>query len=329
MDRHAHTIIKWTFCLIFLFTNGIAFGQTKKLKEIEKILKAEQAIKSSSNEFLTGRITITINRITYHNPPKNGKRRCEQEQTVITSGFYGRSNQYRVKMYMTKPSERLTCDNCPVFEGSSKFELKRDPATMKIIESKDYPLQVAVQRIKQDWVLVGKEKQYVVTAKSSANGCNEIEAINIKIKPYQPEEEGDDEQLASLVQQVPPYAIYITGGRWLKNSDRPETSGENLGWDDLAGQLISLDEPVGLGIPFQITDNPVLLQDIKGFDAFLLNPWHVYSFSGMATPSYYKDSDYEMTTTVSVNINLSADTGEVLAPLEPDDDRLAPLVPEK
>ncbi len=49
----------------------------------------------------------------------------------------------------------------------------------------------------------------------------------------------------------------------------------------------------------------------------------------MATPSYYKDSDYEMTTTVSVNINLSADTGEVLAPLEPDDDRLAPLVPEK
>ncbi|MPM74851.1 hypothetical protein SDC9_121840 [bioreactor metagenome] len=232
-------------------------------------------------------------------------------------------------MYMIKPSERLTCDNCPVFEGRSKFALKRDPATMKIIESKDYPLQVAVQSINQDWKQVGKEEQYVVTAKSSANGSNEIEAINIKIKPYQPEEEGDDEQLASLVQQVPPYAIYITGGRWLKNSDRPETSGENLGWDDLAGQLMPLDEPVGLGIPFQITDNPVLLQDIKGFDAFLLNPWHVYSFSGMATPSYYKDSDYEMTTTVSVNINLSADTGEALVPLEPDDDRLAPLVPEK
>lgn len=327
----------WTLVSIFLFTNGIAFGQMDNmLKGVVKAQKA-QKIKSSDVEFLSGRMLIEIKEVSYFNPFKNGKRRCVQKQTTIGSVFYGRINQNRVKMYLSKPAERLQCEaytHCPVFDGSSKYVLKRDPNTMKITEIKEYPLQVVSTYLEQDWKWLKEKEQYVVTASQQASGTNTLEGLNIEIKPYKPAQNTDG---ATLTPLQPAYVLWITGGRDWKLAAEPEQEGTNLRWDDAKEKLMPVNENVSLGIPYEINSperpeqdgeniyEQLLLRDVKGFDEFLLNPWRAYGISARAN-RYYKDDGSETKITISVTISLSADVE--LKPLEPvQEPELTPLEP--
>lgn len=288
-------------------------------------------------EFLEGRIYIQINEISYYNPIKNGRRRVEQKQTSITSGFYGRISTHRVQLYQSKPTERLKCESytsCPVFNGSSKFVLQRDPNTLKITESKEYPLQVSTKYLAQDFKWVKDQEKFVVTASTQASGINTLEGLNIEIKPFNPADNAEGVTLAPL---VPSYVLWITGGRDWTLADEPKQDGTNLLWDDFKEQLMPVDEPLSLGIPYEINTPEIperdgenvyqqlLWKDVKGFDAFLLNPYKAYSMSTMGS-RYYKD-DYSETK-VSITVTISLGPVIELAPLENIDDfDLAPLEP--
>ncbi len=325
--------------LIFLICKGTAFAQSSMEKMINGVAQEQkvQHIKSSNTEFLSGRITINISEITYHNPDKKGKRRCEQKNTSIATSFYGRVSQHRIKLYMNSPKRRMECESethCPVFDGSSKYVLKRDPNTMKITEIKEYPLQVTTKYIEQDWKWMKEKEQYVVCASQQTSGANTLEGLNIEIKPYKPATNSDG---ATLIPLIPTYVLWITGGRDWKQAEEPKKNGINLRWDDIKEKLMPVNEAVSLGIPYEINIPSIperdgenyygqlLLNDVKGFDEFLLNPLKAYSITAMAT-RYRKNDYYESRTTITVRISLGADVE--LPPLKPVDDiDLTPLEP--
>lgn len=319
--------------LMFAFFNGL-MAQNTKVKNSET---QNQKTNTSNVEFLEGRIYIQINEITYHNPIKNGRRRVVQKQTKITSGFYGRISKSRVQLYRSKPIERLKCEpytSCPVFNGSSKFVLQRDPNTMKITESKEYPLQVTTKYLEQDYRWVKNQEKFVVTESTQASGLNTLEGLNIEIKPYKP---ADNTSGATLVPLNSSYVIWITGGRDWSVADEPKQDGTNLKWDDFKEQLKPVNEPVSIGIPYEINspekpmydeDNiyqQLLWYDVKGFDEFLLNPNISYSINTIGN-RYYKDEYSE--TKVSITVTISMGPVVELTPLQPVDDiDLTPLEP--
>ena len=190
---------KLFFSIVAVLFSLLIFGQNP-----EKNIKNPEKVKNtlgSANEFLSGRILIEIKETSYYNPVKNGRRRVVQKETIISSGFYGKISKSRVKIYQAKPSERLKCEaytNCPVFNGSSKFILNRDSNTMKIIESKEFPLQVTTKYLEQDFRWVKNQEKYVVIASQSASGINDLEGINIEIKPYKPANNSEGATLAPL-----------------------------------------------------------------------------------------------------------------------------------
>lgn len=358
MNRHAHTTIKWVFCLIFLFISVIAFGQTKRQKEMADAIRA-QVLKNMGDEdlksLLKGRIIINIYQISHSkpksdppNPNDKYKESCTQQQTSIKTEIYGRAYPDRVKTYMKYPAERWKLGegwHIPVFLGGSSYDEIGGT-------TKEYTLNVAYKSISQGWVDLNKTSgkppqwKYVVTGKQSAEGGNDLEAINIEIKSYV---EAGNPKVVPLTPK-PEYVLWITGEKKLKYmNEQPVAPGENFRWNDETKQLEAVDEPVSLGIPYTINDpdmpyedeegtytyEQLLIKDVKEFDAFLLNP-RVYVFEGTAK-RYTNEYPIETTTYVSVNLVLINDgplpppsnPPPPLAPLEPDDDRLAPLVPEK
>ena len=342
---------KIIFLTLFCSLSVCTFAQMEKmLKDVVESQKA-QNIKSSDVEFLSGRIVIEMKEITYHNPVKNGRRRCEQKETAISTNFYGRISKSRVKMYMAKPGERMKCDagtHCPVFDGSSKYVLERDMNTIKITKSKEYPLMVISKYMEQDFRWLKNKEQYVVTASTAVSGINTLEGLNIEIKPYMPAANREGATLSPL---KPSYVLWITGGRDWKLAGEPETYGKNLRWDDSKEKLIPQPGALSLAIPYEINSperpdedgenkyQQLILNDAKGFDSFLLNP--VISYGILANGErYYKDDYSETKVTVSVTISLGQDIElkpldpiqePELAPLEPitDEIPLAPLEPIK
>lgn len=338
-------------CLVLLLANGSAFAQMEEMLKGIAATQKSQKSKSSSVEFLSGRINITIREVKYHNPARKGRRRCEQKKTCITANFYGRISKSRVKMYTVKPAERLKCEaytHCPVFDGSSKYVLERDMNTMKITNIKEYPLSVSSQYMEQDFRWLKNKEQYVVCASSSVAGNNTLEGLTIEIKPYKP---ADNSTGATIAPLTSAYVLWITGGRDWKISGEPESAGKNLRWDDVKEKLMPVQSPLSLGIPYEINSPEIpyengddryeqlLLHDVKGFDDFLLNPWKAYGISASGT-RFYKNDYSETKVTVTVGISLGPDIeltpltpeGEPeLAPLEPlgDDIPLAPLEPVK
>lgn len=317
------------------------FGQSPTEKMLNDVAAAQKAksIKSSGTEFIDGRIILNITEIRYYYPIKKGRRRCEQTKTTISTSFYGRIMQGRIKLYMARPAERLKCEagtHCPVFEGSSKYVLKRDPATMKITETKEYPLQISTESMEQDFKWVKEKEQYVVTAKSSASGTNDLEGLTIEIKPYKPASNNNEVVLAPL---VPQYVIWLTGGRTLSRlTENPAGNGNALRWDDAREKLVPDNAPPSIGIPYDLNSperaeregeniyTQLLITDVKAFDNYLLNPKGSFSIS--ATAQRYTNSDYmESKKTIAATISFSPDIS--LAPLEPvnDDPVLTPLKP--
>ncbi|MFV0376807.1 MAG: hypothetical protein ACK5JD_05825 [Mangrovibacterium sp.] len=308
----------------------------KMLKDVAGTQKAQQ-LKSPNVEFLSGRIFITINEVTYHLPIKKGMRRCEQKKTSISGNFYGRISNGRVKTYTVKPGERSNCEadmHCPVFDGSSKYVLERDLNTMKVTKSKEYPLMVSSQYMEQDFRWLKEKEQYVVTASTSTAGTNTLEGLNIEIKPYKP---AQNTQGATLAPLQPPYVLWITGGRDWKLAGEPEAPGKNLRWDDAKEKLLPQQGVLSLGIPYEINSperpredgknryEQLLLNDVKGFDDFLLNPMREYGISATAT-RYYNDDYSEKKISITLTMSLGPDIE--LAPLKPiDDPELAPLEP--
>lgn len=310
--------------------NGFSQGKN------ESQAKKAQAV-NANVEFLSGLITIKIYEVKYHFPPKNGRRRSEQKETTISSHFYGRISKNRVKMYMANPAERLKCEaytHCPVFDGSSKYVLERDMNTMKVTKSKESPLQVTSKYMEQDFRWLKNKEQYVVTASTAVAGINTIEGINIEIKPYKP---ADNPRGATLAPLKPSYVLWITGGRDWKLTDEPESYGTNLIWDDAKEKLVPKQSALSLGIPYEINSpekphqdgenryDQLLLNDVKGFDDFLLNPNIRYKFSTNGI-RYYKDDYSETKITVTVTISMAPEAE--LAPLKPvNEAELAPLEP--
>ncbi len=197
-------------CLVLLLANGSAFAQMEEMLKGIAATQKSQKSKSSSVEFLSGRINITIREVKYHNPARKGRRRCEQKKTCITANFYGRISKSRVKMYTVKPAERLKCEaytHCPVFDGSSKYVLERDMNTMKITNIKEYPLSVSSQYMEQDFRWLKNKEQYVVCASSSVAGNNTLEGLTIEIKPYKPADNSTGATIATLTSA---YVLWIT-----------------------------------------------------------------------------------------------------------------------
>ncbi len=320
---------KLLFVLMSILVCAVSFGQTEKmLKSVVEAQKAQNK-PSSGVEFLSGRIMIQMKEITYYDPLKNGRRRCVQKETTISSGLYGRISASRVKLYIAKPSERTKCEpetSCPVFNGSTKFVLSRDPNTMKINEIKEYPLMVITKYLEQDFKWMKDKEKYVVTASQSASGQNMLEDLNIEIKPYKPASNSDG---ATLMPLKPAYVLWITGGRDWTQAEEPKQDGTNLRWDDIKEQLKPINETVSLGIPYEINSpekpmyngqnvyQQLLLYDVKGFDEFLLNPWRAYGITATGN-RYYKDDYSETKIGVTVTISLSNDAD--LPPLENVDD---------
>jgi len=338
---------------LFMLLSSVNFAilPTEMMQnEIPELQKAQHT-SSSDIEFLSGRILVKIKETSYYEPIKKGRRRCVQKETTISSGFYGRINATRVKLYISKPAERVKCEpetSCPVFNGGTKFVLKRDPGTMRITEIKEYPLQVATQYLEQDFKWIKDQEKYVVTASQSASGINTLEGLNIEIKPYKPASNSDG---ATLTPLKPAYVLWITGGRDWTQAEEPKKDGTNLRWDDFKEQLKPTNESVSLGIPYEINSpekplysgengyQQLLWNDVKGFDEFLLNPWRDYGISATGD-RYYKDDYSETKVSISVTISLGPDvelaplppTDEIdLTPLEPlgEEIRLAPLEPIK
>jgi hypothetical protein len=326
---------KLFFSIVAVLFSLLIFGQNP-----EKNIKNPEKVKNtlgSANEFLSGRILIEIKETSYYNPVKNGRRRVVQKETIISSGFYGKISKSRVKIYQAKPSERLKCEaytNCPVFNGSSKFILNRDSNTMKIIESKEFPLQVTTKYLEQDFRWVKNQEKYVVIASQSASGINDLEGINIEIKPYKPANNSEGATLAPL---KPSYVLWITGGRDWKLTDEPLKNGTNLRWDDFKEQLKPVNESISIGIPYEINSpekpqengenryQQLLWHDVKGFDEFLLNPIMDYGITASGN-RYYKDEYSE--TKVNVTVSLSLGVAIQLPKLKPTDEiDVTPLEP--
>lgn len=324
--------------LLFIFISGYF-----SLCPMEKMLDDVDPLSSSTHsngadvEFLSGRLYIQINELTYFNPVIKGRRRAVQKRTTISACFFGRISRHRVKLFLAKPSERLRCEagiSCPVFNGSTKFVLERDMNTMQIKSAKEYPLQVISKYCEQDFRWLKNKEQYVVTMLQQASGNNVLEGLNIEIKPYMPASNADGATLAPL---KPSYVLWITGGRDWKMADEPQGPGTNLRWDDVKERLMPVNQNVSLGIPYEINtpEKPMydgenfyeqlLWSDVSGFDQFLLNPVQSYCISAMGN-RYYKD-DYSESKT-SITITMSMGPEDKLAPLQPVDDvDLTPLEP--
>jgi len=114
----------------------------------------QQTAKDTRRKFLTGKISINMNVIRCFYPEKGGKRRSEQTRTSISTSFYGRIFESRIKLCTTNPKEYSGCEpenHCPVFDGSTNYVISRDPSTLKITESKEYPLKVYSDYLAQDF----------------------------------------------------------------------------------------------------------------------------------------------------------------------------------
>lgn len=116
-----------------------------------------------------------------------------------------------------------------------------------------------------------------------------------------------------------------------------ERYGTNLLWDDAKEMLVPKQRALSLGIPYEINSpekphqdgedryDQLLLNDVKGFDDFLLNPITSYKLYTYGT-RYYKDDYSETKITVTVTISMGPEFE--LAPLKPvNDPELAPLEP--
>jgi hypothetical protein len=215
-------------------------------------------------------------------------------------------------MYNDNPKRRSECDagdHCPILSGSSN-DIERDPNDVtKRVKDERYPLYVGRDYTEMGYRYVGNQEKYVQTIVSKAEGSNSVEALQLEIKAYI----GVQGALPSL---VPQYVIWLSGAIYLdKLSMHPEGNGSNMRWDDNLEKLVPTNDPNFIGIPYTISDADIslnenqvyeqlIIKDVKGLDAYLLNPVGSYTVTASGK-RYSTDDNYESEGNISVTITFN------------------------
>jgi hypothetical protein len=260
---------------------------------------------------LDAQITINTTNTSY-SPSKQNQRQSSTQNYVITGKLKCSIMRERIIMYNDNPSKRSECDagtHCPVLDGSSN-NVERDPNDVtKNIKDERFPLYVGVDYMEMSYRYVDGKEKYVKTLTSKAEGANPYEAIDLEIKPY-------SAPFGVPASLSPQYVIWLNGGVYLdKLMEHPVGNGSGMHWDDFKQALVPSEGPFAIGIPYNISDadinlnenqiyDQLIITDVKGFDNYLLNPQGAYSVSASAT-RYSKDESFESEGTINVIITFN------------------------
>jgi hypothetical protein len=238
-------------------------------------------------------------------------------ETSFTTDMLLQIVRGRVERYLKDPKKRTECgkgSHCAVLTGSS-YEMVRDPENpLELIKNDRYPINVSRKSSEKGKRLVGNDTQFVVVHKTDAGGVNKVEAISLEINTYY----GSDD-IAVPTALIPKYIVTISGGRYgdrLNPQKYPcHGDGTSLSWDDFKQKLVDNGNALEIGIPYGYgVDEPVqteseltiplLIDDAKGLDQWLLNPMGSKTLT-LKGKHYYKDGYSESEQNVFVTLNLT------------------------
>jgi len=262
-------------------------------------------------EYLDGYINVNIETSKY-SPDKKEQTQSEITSTSISGKITLRIVRDRILNYIEKPVSRNECDpsqHCPVVAGGSDFQA-RDPYNyLKILFENRYPLTVSKKKDDMGYRGVDGKEKYVNTYHLEAADTNNVEGLHLEIKSYV----AGQGQVAPL---LPYYVIWLTGGKYPeKMLAHAFGKGTVMQWDLNMEKLVTVDDPVSVGIPFVIAEpeanmdiyktyDPLLIKNAPEFEKYLLNP--VGAFNIVATGERSQGNEnYASEEKVSVTISLS------------------------
>jgi hypothetical protein len=262
-------------------------------------------------EYLDGYITVNIESSKF-SPNKKDQVQSEIITTSIKGKITVRIIRDRIQKYLDKPDSRRECSpttHCPVVSGGSDFQA-RDPLDYSTILFKNrYPLIVRKTTNEMGIRGIDGKEKYVNTYNSMAEDTNAVEGLNLEIKAYV----AGEGQLAPL---LPHYVIWLTGGKYLdKLRIQPVGQGGAMQWDIYKEKLVAIPDPVGIGIPYVISEpeadmnifktyEPLLIKNSGDFDRYMMNP--VGSFKIYASGNQSEENaNFVREVLVSVVISLS------------------------
>ena len=247
--------------VLFLLFSFSSFAQTALTEDEERI---DAKI----------RIHYTLNEYT---PAKNNAYHAEKQEYNITGLLSCKVMTFRVETFKSDAKNRAKCNSasmhCPVLTGSSQM-IEYDDEGNKV-KDVNHPLQVSVSKTTMD----EKNGKLVTTRHYTADGENDMDQVNLEIKPYW----APDGQVQPI---APNYVIWLTGGIGFDFSNprrKPTGAGKGETWDDWKQELVPMEGPFDIVIPsdFNNADHAIetnevydqfLIANYKEIDEYLLNP---------------------------------------------------------
>lgn len=261
MNWHKNLPAKTITIFLLLFVCLSAFAQTSQTDDNERI-DAKVKIHYTQNEYT---------------PAKSNAYHIEKQEYNITGQLSCKVMSFRIETFKSDAKNRAKCNSasmhCPVLIGSS--QLIEYDENGNVIKDVNFSLQVSVTKTTMD----EKNGRVVTTRHYNAEGENNMDQINLEIKPYW----APEGQVQPL---TPNYVIWLTGGIGFDFSNprrKPTGNGKGETWDDWKQELVPMEGPFEIAIPsdFNNADHDteinevyeqLLIADYKDFDDYLLNP---------------------------------------------------------
>jgi hypothetical protein len=260
------------------------------------------------NELLNATISIQYSYNLY-SPSVKEAFHAEKQDVTIKGDLLCNVMRFRLKGLVANNNRLANCSystHCPVVSGSSKLKVYDDEGRVK--EEVNNSLEVS----KTVNTLDEKSGKLQTTYTYSAAGTNEMDAINLEIKPY----DAPEGQVQPL---KPNYVIWLTGGIGFDFSAprrKPMGNGTGKFWDENANSLVPAEGPFEIVVPSDINmaDHAIeanevyeqlLITNYAEFENYLLNPMGNFTIKASGKRYKYSEGTSEYDGMVTVEIVFS------------------------
>lgn len=260
------------------------------------------------DEMLNAQVSVRYKCNTY-SPSEKECTHAEKVDATIKGNLVCNVMTFRIKSFVNNQNRLANCSSathCPIVAGTSKYDEYNDKA--QVVKEIHNLLDVS----KSVTTLDDYSGKLITTRTYSASGTNDMDVLNLEIKPYN----APQGQLQPL---TPQYVIWLTGGLGLdfKNPARkPVGDGTGQHWEYEKEMMVPDAGPFEIIIPADINEadhstesgevyDQLLITNYREFENYLLNPKGEFKIKASGNRNVNYNGTEEKNGFVEVEISLT------------------------